>query len=773
MARTYQRLRRRLLAVCLLTCSLLAVILPLATPSSSVSQSSTTATEPARTVFISLGAMRWRDVSANTTPQLWELLHSEHTVAGSVVVRTTKPLTCPADAWLTLSAGQRASDTQPAGSCRPITSFHREGDWQAARHQAEHGRYGATLGTFADLLTTHSIPAAGIGPGAALTLIRSTGQGVSDGAVYPTAFSAEEAPARLDQVWQADPQLLMIDAAARIDDVTGLRTGMTPTPTKPENTIAYRVDRQLAAITYYLHNQIDADPQHRPIRLIAAGIYDRTNRPYLHTYLDTLLTGTAAGAPSSTVHLTSAPSTRTAGLVQLTDIHATLLAAVGVEVPPGEPGTVITAGGTTPVTAVVAGHTDLDQHTDRSRLAVGYFYGAYILLVLSLLIVVVPRLLTRSPLTWRQQRAYIWWATLPVTIPLAVYLTDQVPWWQLSSPAGYPWPSVVAVIVLILAVAGLLAAGACAAARRLRARHLWARRLDSAPGQLDDERSLTHPPVAAVLVAGALWLVLLLDAITGATVQRTALMGSFATVGGRFYGVNNTAFVLLLITSLTVAAGVAAIVPSRWQIPAVAAIGLVTVAVDGLPWWGADFGGPPALVPAFAVMLVLLRQRRIRAWHIGAVAAVTIAVGLALTVIDWLRPPRQRSHLGHLFDAVLQGQALHIVGRKLGILLDMLLSWPALIALVAAALAGGVIVWLLRTRSADSSGPWYRIAARVLVPAGMVRAAAIAGLIGVGLGFALNDSGPALAAIGFGVGIPILIARALTRYESVPEQAEA
>ncbi len=714
--------------------------------------------QPARTVFVSLGAMRWRDVSADATPEVWELLHSSQTVAGSVVVRTTKPLTCPADAWLTLSAGQRASDANQPGTCRPITEFHREGDWQAARTQAERGRYGASLGTFADILASHTVPAAGIGPGAALTLIPSSGQNTSDSAIYPAAFTAEEASDRLDQVWKTDPRLVMIDAAARIDDVTGLRTGMTPTPTKPENTIAYRVDRQLAAITYYLRNQIDVDPQHRPIRLIAAGIYDRTNRPYLHAYLDTVLTGTAAGAPSSSVHLTSTPSTRTAGLVQLTDIHATLLAAVGAEPPPGAPGTVITAGGTLPVSAVLAGHTDLDQHTDRSRLAVGFFYGTYILLVLSLLVVVVPRLLAHTPLTSRrQQRVLTWWATLPVTIPLAVYLTDRVPWWHLSTPAGHPWPSVVAVVLLILAAAALLAAAACVAARWL-GRRQWLRRADGGHG-------LASPPVAAVLMAGMVWLVLLIDAMTGATLQRTALMGSFATVGGRFYGVNNTAFVLLLITSLTVAAGVAAIVPARWQIPAVAAIGIVTVAVDGLPWWGADFGGPPALVPAFAVMLVLLRQHRIRAWHIAAVAGVTVAVGLGLTVVDWLRPPRQRSHLGHLLDAVLNGQALQIIGRKVGILLDMLLSWPALIALLAALVAGGVIRWLLRGRTAENTEPWHKVAARVLAPAGVVRAAVVAATLGVALGFALNDSGPALAAIGCGVGVPIVVARALTRCE--------
>ena len=76
---------------------------------------------PARhVVVVGISGLRWSDVSASATPTLWRLAGQGS--VGSLVDYAVKPLTCPADGWLTLNAGARAQSdppTPPAGRSRP------------------------------------------------------------------------------------------------------------------------------------------------------------------------------------------------------------------------------------------------------------------------------------------------------------------------------------------------------------------------------------------------------------------------------------------------------------------------------------------------------------------------------------------------------------------------------------------------------------------------------------------------------------------------------
>ena len=58
-------------------------------------------------LLVGLGGMRWADVNQKGTPALWELAGVAG--LGSTSVRTVTSATCPADGWLTVGAGQRAS----------------------------------------------------------------------------------------------------------------------------------------------------------------------------------------------------------------------------------------------------------------------------------------------------------------------------------------------------------------------------------------------------------------------------------------------------------------------------------------------------------------------------------------------------------------------------------------------------------------------------------------------------------------------------------------
>ena len=89
----------------------------------------------------------------------------------------------------------------------------------------------------------------------------------------------------------------------------------------------------------------------------------------------------------------------------------------------------------------------------------------------------------------------------------------------------------------------------------------------------------------------------------------------------------------------------------------VALIGMVTVVLDGLPSLGADFGGPPALVPGFAVLVLLVLGVRLtwrRVLAVLAAGAVTVSL---FAVLDWLRPEGERTHLGAVVQTVLDGDA--------------------------------------------------------------------------------------------------------------------
>jgi hypothetical protein len=184
---------------------------------------------------------------------------------------------------------------------------------------------------------------------------------------------------------------------------------------------------------------------------------------------------------------------------------------------------------------------------------------------------------------------------------------------------------------------------------------------------------------------------------------------------------------------------------------AVAAIGLGAVVVDGAPFWGADGGGPPALLPglAFLVLSILGVQMT---WRRGAlIAAVTAGLFLLVGFLDWLRPTEDRSHLGRFFQTMIQGDALDIIVRKGQQNLSILFGNYRLALLVPIALVF-VIYVLARPTSWGS-----RALQRSFDRAPTLRPGLIALLITLTIGFAINDSGVAVPANGALIAVPLII----------------
>src|SRR6202522_4227965 len=73
-------------------------------------------TAPARhVVVVGISGLRWSDASQAGTPPLWRLAGQGS--VGSLVDYAVKPLTCPADGWLTLNTGARAQSDHTNAAC--------------------------------------------------------------------------------------------------------------------------------------------------------------------------------------------------------------------------------------------------------------------------------------------------------------------------------------------------------------------------------------------------------------------------------------------------------------------------------------------------------------------------------------------------------------------------------------------------------------------------------------------------------------------------------
>ncbi|RPF27041.1 hypothetical protein EDD32_1501 [Georgenia muralis] len=730
-------------------------------------------------VVIGTSGLRWEDLGALSTPNLWELAGSGG--AATMVVRSVRSSACPADGWLALSAGRRAADlpTDTFGTCRLLrepTSNGQVRGWSDYVEAAGAASYDAEPGLLGDLLTEEDVPAVAVGPGAAVALAGSDGTVAADHTFAPTSAD------RLgEQVAQALPghALAVVDVgsvrdrnrplvdvpeglAGRNDDPTEEPDpSQTQEPTTSEAWLLTAPERsaQVARVDARVGAVLDAVREQAPdATVVVASLADSGTAPLMQllaTVGPATVTATEGGS------LLDTRSTRQPGMVQSTDLTPTVLAALGIDAPPGLAGAPVTAapdGRAGPER--VAHLVDVGRHAVAIRPLVGPFYSALVLGNLLLYGVVTlglnRRVLDRAA-DWLDRRrtgdrlAGALRSRRPATalralraaavvvgaVPVASYLANLLPWWRADSPGAvlYGTTAALAVVVAVVALAGP-----------------WRRQLLG--------------PVA--VVAGLTALVLAVDALTGARLQVSALMGIQPQVGGRFYGFNNSSFSLFAAATILVAMCVAEPLVRtgrrRLAAGAVAVIGATATALDGLPSIGADFGGPPALVPGFLVLALLALGVRLTVRRVLAVLAVTALVAVSFSVVDWLRPPSERSHLGRFVETVLDGGLWSVVARKAGQNLANLFGST----LTFLAIGGIVLVVLLLSRPLRSArrgtggGP-YDWLVGTTPPARIDRAVVmlVPGLTALAttfaIGFAVNDSGIVIPAIGISLAVPLLV----------------
>jgi len=719
-----------------------------------------------RVVVVGIPGLTWADVDPTGTPALWDLAGSSS--IGALSVRAARSTTCVLDGWATLGAGNRARwagrvdplppvplpapgtegagvDTDPPGLFDEVpedTSLSYCGlqeqvaavglaDPQAAvaliAEDPATARFGAQPAALSDTV------------GCAVTAGRAATVAAAGADTRLTQLDALPAdPAAAAGLLETCPLSLvsldhLLDAGA--PSATETDTGTDPL-SLPAALAA--VDAQLGA----LRTVVDGLPG-RTLLLVEGISEVNDGRPQLHVAI-------AHGPGFEGGWLTSS-STGRAPFVQLIDAAPTALEALGLDQPASMNGQPMQAGGTRP--ALADAIDELDTANQRAVVhyrSTGDFFWALVLVGavvvgLGLLTVGGWRAPRRTPDRWRR-----WWAArapgqavrnrlrrllrpvclLAASLPVATYLASLVPWQDAGSPR---W-----------ALAGSVA-GAAAVLTGVAVLGPWRRRR-------------LGPPLVVLVVTTAVPVV---DVLTGSHLELDGLLGYDAIVAGRFTGYGNLTFGLMPVAALLCTAALAAALARRARgdgrrraLVAVLVVGALVVGVIGAPFLGRDFGGVLGAVPGFLLLAMLLGGIRVTVPRLLAVLAVAVVAVGSVAVLDWTRPPPQRSHLGRFVAQILDGQAWTVVSRKASANVDILLGSPLAWALAVALVAA---LWLVRPGGPLRSRPGHHPGGLPAADLAVARAGLLSVALGLVVAAAVNDSGVAIPATAATLLVPLLV----------------
>ena len=631
-------------------------------------------------------------------------------------VRTPADRTCPADAWLTLGRGKRASAIEAAASCAgPTTAIPRSTPLVGALGQ--------------------DVSIQAVGPG---TQLATGAPGGSATRPAPVAPSVADALA-------ADADLTIIDTASAASNDA----------------------ERIAALDEALRT---VQEQARPgTRIIVASLADdEAPGPQM-----AVLPAGTRSAHGTSKGLVVGDSTHRPGLAQLTDLTPTLVSALAGRRDPAFDGHALTLPATGRAGVATAGATgdarisrlaDDALHARASQATV--MRAGALLMGLATALLVWAAVALRSPKANRREalrRRVTRVAVYLSGLPTALLLVNAAPWWRVAARAGSPsgWASLVAVVAAALVAAGIvgLAAVIVALVRRRKRPHPTASPSPSpdspaatatpepagsagastARGEAGAEpppdeaggpppsTPLSSPPngtiLTALLVAAAIPLAWLVDAAAGAPLAFNNPLGMNAVVAGRFYGVSNTAFALVAGALVVVIAGIWKVLGGgrRSALLVTALLGGAALLVDGAPQLGADVGGALTLVPTLAFLAAGLAGLRLswRRWL--AIGAATVLVVGGFAVVDLLRPGGP-THLGRFARQVADGSATGVLGRKAYALVGPFVTKPVMAAALACAavIVAAALWWGRRQvrawRNGTSPYAWLAPAAHGDIP---------------------------------------------------------
>lgn len=703
-----------------LAAALAAVLGPAAAHASPAAPAERAAT--GRVVVIGVPALMWSDITRENTPALWGLT-SQGSAAG-LSVRTTRVITCPTDGWLTLSAGQRSrlahgdcalpstpvlpGQSSPTGP--PPAGAAVAAGWPAIKSDNAGTNYHARLGLLGDEVHRAGGCTTAVGPGAVF--------GAADGAGRVDRYV--ESPDRATAADWARCPLTAVD----VDDLfrAYINAGVDPhgdqVPLSDEvrAAAAKAADRRVAQVVAGL-------PQGTTV--LVAGLSDTGVNPHLRVAV-------AKGAAYGPGYMTSS-ATRQDGLVTLTDLTATTLKLLGVKQPKQAVGS---AWRSQPSTSSAHDRVDALMDEDVAAQAIRAVQTSFywVLFAVQLVLYGIAVVALRRLGGDRRSRARILGGTRVIALlggaaPGASFLAGLLPWWR----AEHPTP---VLICTVLGFAGLLTGVALAGP--------W-RRSTVVPG---------------LVITGVTALVLAVDVMTGSSLQLNTLMGYTALVAGRFYGFGNQAFSLFAVAAILTAAWLTEYPLRRGNkalaVAIVAVIGAFTVAVDGLPAFGSDFGGVLAIVPAFAMLGLMVAGKRMSPLKLGLFFAAGLVLVLLISYVN--AQSANPTHLGRFWQDLVAGDAWGVVTRKFDAMLNSLGYWPYTLALAAAVVfLFFVLARPTRWRVSLLQGAYEKSLT--------MRPAVICALaVGV-IGTLVNDSGVVILSVAFSLATPLMLAAGLRSLE--------
>lgn len=703
--------------------------------------------ECARVVVLGLTGVTWAEVDRVSPPALLDAARDG--AVGSISVRTISARTSYPSAWATISGGARIDAGRFTGAATeemtPAPGSPFANDLQVAgleriREDAEAAGYDAVPGALGDALDdldlyavgnadTGSPPPAPAGYGRWTLLAAMDEEGIVDRAAVGPGLLTDD---------PAAPYGVRTDQGAIDDAVTAaLENDCGVTFVDPGD--LGRVDEWELATG-------ERQPEARGEALRAADAVLATIRSQLDEERDLLLilspttpwveeeahlgVAIALGPSFAASDTLQSASTRRRGLVTLPDVAPTILEHLGRDLPAsmtGRPIYPVADDGDLVDEQIALDKESIFVENMKTPVTAGFVIVQVLIYVVALTLIV-----RRSKASGRPgDDVLARWAQLAVlgvvAFPVVTYLAGAIDQHEVGSPLVYALLLAMDLVVIVPVY------------------------------------FLVRDEVDRLLVVCAFTMaVLCADLVVGGPLQLNTVFGYSPIVAGRFAGLGNIAFAVLGVAALLTGVLLAHRDANRKRALTVAALVFATAVVfDGAPALGSDVGGVLALVPSFAVTLLLLAGRRI-GWKVVALGALGAIVAVAgFLALDLARPAEQRTHLARLYEDVRErGTDIFVetVERKASANVRLFKSslWTYFVppALVAIALL------MRRPR-----GRWLRLSQRF--PA--VRAGLLGGFVLAALGFLLNDSGIVIPAVILSFLVPLaLIVHLLLDRETGP-----
>lgn len=662
-----------------------------ATPASA---SAATPQTSSHVVVVGIPGLRWTDVSAQATPALYQM--AEQGSVGTLVEYARLPHTCPADGWLVLNGGGRAqADHKESGPCPPMPAVNARYASAAAPRAGDV----ASMRSIVDYNKKFSYnPVWGAlangAPGSAL-------------AVGPGAALALAKPEGAVGDYIAGPATLTAADLARYR-LTAVDLGALPTGPAATRTAAVR------AADAELHTILNEVPAGTTVLVASPGAQDKAQ-----------LGVVVVSGPGYESGLLHARSTHQPGMVVITDLTPNVLRWLGATIPAGVDGTQLTSGGRSGLAATIRDFTGRQTAERVWTSTHSIFFWTYALADVAALGII--GLAFWGATEERRRRRVAGWriaGVFAVAAPAGTFLANLVPWWQYAHPALWEY----AMSAAWTAVIGLVAL-----------RGPW--------------RRDPLGPFGAVSLFTLV--VLALDVMTGSRLELESPFGLSVLEAGRFYGIGNEALGIYGMAALCAAAwlGIWGL-RSRSRgtgLALVCVVGALAVVVSGWPGFGAKVGGTIAMVPCFALLLMVLAGIRLNWRRIALVAVSGLVLFAVFALINYAFPITGKSDISAFTGNLIHGHGNGLLNRKIGSNIGSLTVNAYSPVVPVTVILAGLMLWC---------PSWFRLSTAPRAYRAEPLLQAVLGILWLMpvLGWFADDSGVIVAAAALPFGLPLGIA---------------